>query len=104
MRQTDSVGNLRERVHRLERANRRLTLGFLAAAALGVALLAGGAKAAPGGVTVKASRFVLTNAAGELRGALFVEDGGGGALVLYGYDGQRVAQLPLQAEAIPIKH
>ncbi len=83
------------RVARLERQNTRLWGSLLAVARLAVLGLGGqvGAEATP--YTVEARRFVLKDDAGVRRGEWFVERSQG-RLRVYGPDGQKSGELPLQ--------
>ncbi len=99
----DHVHELAERVHRLERQNRRLLFAFLSLAALGVGLLVEAAKAAPKNVIVEANQFILKDAAGNVKGQFLIGPDGGGAMVLFGPDGKLVTHLPLQPGAFPLR-
>jgi hypothetical protein len=101
MDQQDVVQELSVRIGRLERQNRRLSFALLALAAAGVALLAGAVKADTKDVTLEATRFVLKDSAGEVKGKFLVGPDGAGAIVLFGADGEPVARLPLQPQAFP---
>jgi hypothetical protein len=94
---------LRDLVRRLERQNRRLSLALLGVVALGAALLVGAARAAPTDATLEASRFVLKDARGETKGVFSVGPDGGGVIVLYGPDGQPVAELPPRTQMVPLR-
>jgi hypothetical protein len=83
------------RVARLERQNTRLWGSLLAVAGLAVLGLTGhaGAEATPD--TIEAKRFVLKDDAGVRRGEWFVEQSQG-RLRVYGPDGKKSGELPLQ--------
>ena len=91
------------RVERLERQNTRLWGSLLAVAGLAILGLSGrvGAEAPPD--TIEASRFVLKDDAGQRRGDWFVH-GSQGRLRLYGPDGKKIGELPLQAGPFLLEH
>ena len=90
------------RVARLERQNTRLWGGLLAVAGLAVLGLTGhvGAEATPD--TIEARRFVLKDDAGARRGEWFVEQSHG-RLRVYGPDGKKSGELPLQGGMFLLK-
>ena len=90
------------RVARLERQNTRLWGGLLAVAGLAVLGLTGrvGAEATPD--TIEARRFVLKDDAGVRRGEWFVEQSQG-RLRVYGPDGKKSGELPLQGGMFLLK-
>jgi hypothetical protein len=104
MNQPDPVGRLNERICRLERHNRRLCFALLSLVALGVGLVVGAAKAAPKATTLEASRFVLKDPYGEVKGEFLIGPDGGGRMILYSHDKRPVAQLPFEPQILPIGH
>ncbi len=93
-------------INRLERRNRQLSWALLGLAALTFAGLTGvtAASSRTTPAVVTASQFILTAGDGSKRGELIVGSDGGGHIVLYGPDGQAVAELPMRTQAFPLKH
>jgi len=86
---------LAARIDRLERQNTRLWGSLLAVAGLTILALTGrvGAETTP--ETIEAKRFILKDDAGATRGEWFVDEAQG-RLRVYGPDGRKSAELPLQ--------
>jgi hypothetical protein len=98
----DEAATLTDRIDRLERRNRQLSRAVVGLVALPVALLTGAALAAPKGVVVKATQFVLEDDAGTKRGEFFVGPDGSGRFILYGRDGRPAATLPFEPQMVPL--
>jgi hypothetical protein len=96
---------LMDRVMRLEQRNRLLSWVLLGLAALTFATMTRvGLAAGKAPEVLEASKFLLKDDDGSKRGELGVGPGGEGRILLFGRDGQLIAELPMRSQAFPLRH